>query len=401
MKISATTILALVLASVGLAQEAPQQQDWEPVTGSEELAALFSGTTQEATLKDGVTARARYNRDGTGVLEAWGDTFERRWEVRGNDQICILISGEFDCFTLERNRDNRTEYRATYVDTGERALVFRITEGMALAGRVPATQKGGAGQPSAEEVAAKLANPNTPLASLTFKLQFRTFDGDLPGANDENGTTLLLQPSFPFPLANGDVVFFRPAIPVQIDFPVFDPNSLTFDSESGLDDIAFDLAYGRTTKTGLILAGGLIASLPTATDDALGTDRFTLGPEFLIGKLTKKYVVGAFPNHQWDVGGSGDKDINLTTAQLFYTYLPGGGWNVGTTPILSYDHESNDWTIPLNFTFGKTIIWNGRPWKLSAELNYFVEQPDAFGPEWLIGFNVAPVVENVLARWFK
>jgi hypothetical protein len=151
----------------------------------------------------------------------------------------------------------------------------------------------------------------------------------------------------------------------------------------------------------MLYAGGLIVSLPTATDDALGTDRFTMGPEFMIGKLTKKWVIGAFPNHQWDVGGSGDRDINLTTIQLFGTVLPGGGWNYGTSPIITFDHITDQWTIPLNLTFGKTVIWSGRPWKLSAEINYYVEQADSFGPQWFIGLNVAPVVENVLASWFK
>jgi hypothetical protein len=35
------------------------------------------------------------------------------------------------------------------------------------------------------------------------------------------------------------------------------------------------------------------------------------------------------------------------------------------------------------------------------EINYYVAQTDAFGPEWMIGFNVAPVVENVFASLFK
>ena len=144
-----------------------------------------------------------------------------------------------------------------------------------------------------------------------------------------------------------------------------------------------------------------IATLPIATEDELGSDLWTLGPEFLIGKLTKKYVIGAFPNHQWDVGGSGDGEINLTTMQAFGTYLPGGGWNVGTSPIMSFNHVTDDWTIPLNATIGKTEIIGDRPWKLSIEINYFIEQPDAFGPEWFIGFNVAPVVKNVMAGWFK
>jgi hypothetical protein len=252
---------------------------------------------------------------------------------------------------------------------------------------------------SADDIAAELANPNAPLASLTTKFQYRTFDGSLPGASDQSSTTLLFQPSFPFKLDNGDSILFRPALPVQLDFPV--AGGTGFDSESGIGDLAFDIAYAKTSPTGLLTAFGLIASLPTASDDALGTDRFTLGPELLIGKLTKKYVIGVFPNHQWDVGGAGEADINLTTIQLFGTYLPGGGWNVGSSPIISYDHNTEEWTVPLNFSFGRTVIWNGRAWKLSAEINYFVESPDEFGPDWLIGVNVAPVVDNVLAKWFQ
>jgi len=36
-----------------------------------------------------------------------------------------------------------------------------------------------------------------------------------------------------------------------------------------------------------------------------------------------------------------------------------------------------------------------------VEINYYVDQPDPFGPEWMIGFNIAPLVKNVMAGWFK
>jgi hypothetical protein len=29
-----------------------------------------------------------------------------------------------------------------------------------------------------------------------------------------------------------------------------------------------------------------------------------------------------------------------------------------------------EWTLPVNFAFGKTVIIKGRPWKFSLELNY-------------------------------
>lgn len=265
----------------------------------------------------------------------------------------------------------------------------------------PTTASGGAAKPSAEEIAAKLANPNAPLASMLFKLQYRTFEGTLPNAEDQTGTTLLFQPSFPFTRENGDVIFFRPAIPMLLDQPVFNTASSSFESESGLGDIGFDLAYGRTTKEGMLYAAGIVASLPTASEDSLGNDRFSLGPEFLFGKISKKHVIIAFPSHQWDVGGSGNVDVNQTNLQLIYTYLPGGGWNVGSAPVMTYNHVTDESTIPLNLSFGKTVIWEGRPWKLGMEINYYVENPDAFAPDWMIGLSIAPVVENVFASWFK
>ena len=262
---------------------------------------------------------------------------------------------------------------------------------------------------SAAEVAQELANPNTALATLNVKLQFRSFKGDLPDADQQDSTTLLFQPSLPFPLDNGATVFFRPAIPIILDQSVPTLNDqavliddlIDFENASGIGDTVFDLAYGRTTESGLVWATGIIASLPTATKKELGTDRWTLGPEALLAKLSKNYVIGTLTSHQWDIAGSGDAEINLTSMQLITTYLPGGGWNLGTSPTITYDHEADQWTIPLNFSFGKTVIWEGRPWKLGMEINYYVEQADAFGPEWFIGFSIGPVVENALAAWFK
>jgi hypothetical protein len=388
-------------SSIGLAvwllASIAHAQDWKPVADPEALRALFSDTVMEATLAGGAKAVARYDADGTGVLEAWGDTFQRTWAVRGRDQVCITIGRQERCYRVERSAADPDAYRSTEVRTRE-TLVFTIRPGKEAAQLAGAVPDGGAAEPSAEELAAKLANPNTPLASLTLKLQHRTYQGDLPDAGDQHGTTMLFQPSFPYPLPNGDQILFRPAIPFQFDQPVFDASRLDFDSEIGLGDISFDLAYARTTKGGVLWAAGLISTLPTATNDALGADRYTLGPELLIGKLTKNYVLGVFPNHQWDIGGSGEADINLTSAQVFGTWLSGSGWSVGTSPVLSYDHNANQWTIPLNFSFGKTVILSGRPWKLSAEINYFVEQPDAFGPRWFFGMSVAPVIENPLSR---
>jgi hypothetical protein len=400
-------VIILTLALFSLYSGITNAADWEPVEDPALLRELFSDSLVQATLKDGVKAEANYNADGTGELRAWGDTFARTWEIKGNDQVCISTEREVTCFKIEQSTDQTDTYRATNNDSGEQAViaVTRIDGKVVLAR--PGAENGaptagsGAAKPSADEIAASLANPNTPLASLNLKIQYRQFEGDLPGADDETGIGLIFQPSLPFPLDGGAKILFRPAIPLQIDQPVFDAASGEFDSESGIGDIGFDLAYAPKSEAGRLLAYGIVGAIPTATEDSLGSDRWTLGPEILVGKLTKKYLLGALATHQWDIAGSGDADISLSSLNLFYVFLPGGGWNVGTAPVMSYDHENEEATIPINLNAGKTMILNGRPWKIGAEINYFVDSPDSFAQEWFVGFNISPVVENGLANWFK
>lgn len=254
---------------------------------------------------------------------------------------------------------------------------------------------------SADEVARSLANPNTPLATLTVKNQFRTFKGDLPRADQQDGVTMLLQPSFPFAVGDeGDVVFWRPALPVLISQPVPEATG-GFDQKTDLGDFAFDLGLGSTSKSGRLSAYGIVSSLPTATDPDLSSKSWTLGPEFLLAQFETWGVYGIFPNHQWDVAGWSDRSVSLTSTQAFLTFLPGGGWNVGTTPLITYDWQGSNWTVPVNLTVGRTIVLGKTPIRIGFEVNYYVETPETFGPEWMIGLNVSPVVENVLAGLFK
>jgi len=376
-------------------------ENWQAINDPEALKSLVSDTVMEATLSEGVKATATYKKDGSGQLKAWGETFVRKWSLKDNNQLCFSIDDQHKCFSLEKSADTPNLFRAKNTLTGE---LFELSIKKEIASSViksPTTAKGGAAKPSANEMAAKLANPNSPLATLTFKFQYRQFEGDLANANKQDGSGMIFQPSLPFPLENGDTIFFRPAIPAQFSQPVFDATAQDFESESGLGDIGFDLLYSPKKEGGFLLGYGVFSVIPTASEDSLGRDTWTLGPELFLGKATKKYVVGALTSHQWNVGGPKNVDTSLTTVAAFYTYLPGGGWNVGTAPIMSYNFETEQSTIPVNLTVGKTVIWSGRPWKLSMEFNYFVEKPDSFGQEWFIGFNIAPVVENGLVSWFK
>jgi len=34
-------------------------------------------------------------------------------------------------------------------------------------------------------------------------------------------------------------------------------------------------------------------------------------------------------------------------------------------------------------------------------MNYYVDQPSAFGPQWMIGLNITPVVPNFINNWIR
>jgi hypothetical protein len=247
---------------------------------------------------------------------------------------------------------------------------------------------------SADEIARELANPNTVLGSLNFNLDYQTYKGDLPGASDQSSTRLTFQPVLPYPIGNGVNFYLRPAVPIVIsqDVPVIGG----FDSKGvELGDISFDAAVGKSLPGGYVVVGGVVGTLPTATDDALGLDQWLLGPEAALAKIYEWGVLGLLVSHQWDVAGEDSFSTSITGGQYFYTFNLGNGWQISSSPTFSYNHKApsgQGWTFPVGFGVSKTTIMNGRPWKFGLQYWQYVEQADAFGPDWQVRFTVTPVV---------
>jgi hypothetical protein len=384
-------VLALLATSglpvVGLAN------DWVPVSGASELRQLISDKTFSGTLKEGVAATAIYHADGSAELNAWGDIFPRQWRVEGEDQVCILIKDEETCARIERSTTDTDLYRGIS-DTGE-VSEFRIADQAVRIESQPINNEGASGTPSAEELAAKLSNPTSPVMTIGNNFDYVTFQGDLPDAGDQSAFRYVFQTVFPLKLSNGGSVFFRPAIPVMFNEPV--PDGLGGFSSEGTDlgDTGFDLSYGITTASGLLWGAGVVGTIPTATNDKLGKDRWGLGPELLLGMIGKWGVVGGLLAHQWDVAGSGKGEIDVSSLSYFYAFPLGGGWQVAAGPSITYDHtrpSSDRWTIPAGIGIAKTTMIGARPWKFQLQYWNYVKSADAFASEHQIRLSINPVV---------
>lgn len=273
---------------------------------------------------------------------------------------------------------------------------------------VASAQNAESGSASAADIAKELANPNTALAFLAFPLDFTDYGGTLSGAGDQSGWKLSFQPSFPYPLNDSTNFFLRPLIPMFLDqpAPVVGGASLLSGSSdiaaSGfsntglqLGDISVDAAIGKTFESGTMMVGGLVATLPTASDDRVGLDQYLLGPELMLGRAFKWGFAGLLLTHQWDVAGDDSFDTSVTGGQYFYTINLKNAWQIQAQPTWSYNHKAdsgNRLTLPVGVGVSKTTIIGTTPWKFSLQYWHYVEQPDNFGPDFQIRFQVAPVV---------
>lgn len=256
---------------------------------------------------------------------------------------------------------------------------------------------------SAEAAAKELANPASSMASLDLNFQYYEYTGDLPNSDDQNSTSILFQPILPFPIGDkGRNIILRPAIPLFFDQPIFNEKKADFDDlDSNMGDIGFDCVFAGTEMkdkhNGYLWGIGAAGTFPTATDDSIAGDQWRLGPEVFGGIIRKWGLVGVLVSNQWNVAGSNDDSFSTMTAQYFYAYGLGNGWQITSDPIITCDWNVNSeeaWSIPVGIGIAKTVKLGKKIWKFQFEVQKYVAQPDSFGPDWFFEFTITPVIKN-------
>ena len=186
----------------------------------------------------------------------------------------------------------------------EMLLLASVLSGtLALAQTETETAPGSQSDNDLSQVGAKLSNPLGDLWALQFNFEMpKFFDGDVNTGDPEVGADVVFQPVMPFPLyGEGDAewrMITRPIIPIIFSQPVptgFDD----FDHKSGIGDIQLPLLLSFPKKLigNWIFGLGPVFQFPTATDDALGSDQWGLGPAVVVGYKTKDYTAVLFPNY--------------------------------------------------------------------------------------------------------
>lgn len=237
----------------------------------------------------------------------------------------------------------------------------------------------GPGGASAADLAKKVQNPIADMISLPFQNNINM------GVGDNDVTNVLnIQPVVPLHLDADWNLITRTIIPVT-----YLPEQVTGSVDRfGLGDINLSLFLTPVKPVGgWMLGAGPALTFPTATDDVLGSEKWSAGPTAVAVKTDGPWVLGGLISQQWSFAGADDRDyVSAFLLQPFLNYNLPHGWYLSSAPIITANwHADSDdqWTVPVGGGVGKVFHVGKQPMNASVRAYYNVVAPDA-GPDWTV-----------------
>lgn len=259
-------------------------------------------------------------------------------------------------------KNNRYKERFTFITT----LIMCITV-ICLAQPAVADESA--------ELAKKLSNPVASLINVPIEYDY---DSDIGPTDSGSRWTMTVKPVIPFTL-NEDWNLITRTIVGYAHQENLVPGLGTQD---GLSDMQISMFFApREPVNGFILGAGPVLGLPTATDDLLGTEKWSAGPSFVALKQQGPWTYGMLGQHTWSYAGNADRDnVNNTFLQPFLAF----GTKTATTFALqtesTYNWKSEEWTVPINAIVSQVLKLGDQLIQLKLGARYWADAPDS-GPE--------------------
>ncbi|MBW1859590.1 MAG: hypothetical protein JRI70_05795 [Deltaproteobacteria bacterium] len=160
-----------------------------------------------------------------------------------------------------------------------------------------------------DDLAAKTQNPVGAMYSLPFKFTF-----DYGAANGE-ATFLNIQPVIPVTVGDWNLIN-RVIVPL-IDTPGLVtgtpeiPSPIPGDGATGLGDINYSVFVSPAEPGKVIWGIGPSLMMDTATDDQLGSGKWSAGPTAVVLVQPKPWTLGLLARQLWSFSGDSErKDVN-------------------------------------------------------------------------------------------
>lgn len=306
------------------------------------------------------------------------------WKVRLAALIMLMmpLSSRATVAAASEGEETQTPSQVGWLALGE-----QLAQAEAAPGTEKATNEATPTEPaheggqkvSTEDLAKAAQNPVANMISLP--LQNNMNFGVGPDNKVQN--VLNIQPVIPFTLNEDWLLITRTIMPI-ISQPEPIPG---YGRTCGLGDIVFTGFLSPAKKSKFTWGAGPVFSFPSATDDVLGTGKFSAGPAFVGVYSDGHWLFGALVQNIWSYCGDSDRDdVSSFLMQPFVSYNFPGGWYLSSSPMITanWKADSGDkWTVPIGGGVGKIIRIGKLPVNLSVQAFYNVEKPK-YGPDWTL-----------------
>ncbi|HEY1269576.1 MAG TPA: neuromedin U [Candidatus Binatia bacterium] len=247
----------------------------------------------------------------------------------------------------------------------------------------------------ATDLAKKTQNPVADLISVPFQNNWNFQAG---AHHNKRIYVLNIQPVVPIKLTDDWNMIARVIMPI-VDQHALSPAA---DGGFGLGDMNPTFFFAPSKPGAIIWGLGPTFTFPTATQEELGAEKWSVGPAAVILTMPGHWVFGALVNNQWSIAGWGKKNVNTFLMQPFVNYNLPDGWYLVSAPIVTADWKAKKagdvWTLPVGagvgklFKLGDVLPLEGRPlekFPINAQIGAYgnVLKPE-FGPAWQLRFQV-------------
>jgi len=239
-----------------------------------------------------------------------------------------------------------------------------------LAATCASAQDAGNGSGSTDEIARKLADPGAAMVSVPFQYNYL---GEVGSDGEFHNQVFKFQPVFPFVGDKGKFLL-RPILPLLSNqYPA---------DESGIGDL-FVQGYYIPHREGAAVEFGFgpAVVLDTATNDSLGSGKWSVGPAFVLIHKTREWTMAALANHIWSVAGDDDRrDVSQTSLQPILTRSFPNSWSMSFSSEATYNWQADSgeaWTVPLGISTSKVVKIGHRPVSFGMGGFYNVERPES------------------------